>query len=77
MNIYPSKNAPLPSSIRTARMRKPSIKGKAQDVAREAVRKRRKTRKDKPEDTAKKVNSSFAAAPPPSAKIAPSLLFIW
>ena len=45
-------------------MRKPRIKGKAQDVAREAVRKRRKTSKAKPKENAQKLNASFSAASP-------------
>ena len=57
-----------PSSKRTVRMRKPSIKGKTQDVAQEAVRKRRKTSKATPKGKAQKLNASFAAAfsPPKS-----------
>ena len=60
-NISPSQNSPPPSSKRTVRMRKPSIKGKTQDVAQEAFRKRRKTSKATPKGNAQKLNASFAA----------------
>ena len=65
MNIYPSQNAPPPSSKRAVRMRKTSIKVKAQDVAREEVRKRINTSKSKPEENAKRINAYFATDSPP------------